>query len=168
LTALACATGVAALVLVRAEGVAVRFEGRAAIVALAVLAIALARGWPRAVPAPILVLGGMYATQLVVDDVSLDPSAAVVAAGLLVTAELSYWSLDERDRVVGEAGEGARRLAYVAAIGALAAVVSLALLTLADAIRAQGLALDLLGALAAAAAVVGAWALARRGVETER
>lgn len=140
-----------------------RFEGRAAIVALVLLAVALARGWPRAVPAPILLLGGMYATQLVVDDAALDPSAAVVAAGLLMTAELSYWSLEERGLVTAESGEGTRRLAYVAGLGVGAVVVSLALLALADAIRARGLAVDLLGALAAAAALVGAWSLARHG-----
>jgi hypothetical protein len=113
------------------------------------------------VPASILVLGGMYATQLVVDDAVVDVSAAAVAAGLLVTAELAYWSLEERERVATEGGESARRLAYVAGLGAAAAVVSLALLTLADAFRAQGLAVDLLGILAAGAAVVGAWALVR-------
>jgi hypothetical protein len=140
----------------------VRFEARATVVALAILAVALVRGWPRAVPAPILVLGAVYSVQLVTDDAAIDASAAAVAAGLLVSAELAYWSLEERERIPAEDGEGARRLAYVAGLGVGAVVVSLALLTLADAVRAQGLAVDLLGVLAAGAAVAGAWALARR------
>ncbi|GIU95561.1 MAG: hypothetical protein KatS3mg012_2018 [Gaiellaceae bacterium] len=148
--------------LARAEGVESRFHGRVAIVALIALAVVLVRGWARAVPAPVVVLGGMYAAQLVVDDAPLDAGAAVVAAGLLVTAELSYWSLEERERVEAEAGEGWRRLAYVAALGAGAVVTSLALLALAGAVRAAGLAVDLLGIVAAAAAIVGVWALARR------
>lgn len=145
----------------REEGIALRFEARAAIVAVALLLVALARGWPRLVPAPIVVLGAVYAAQLVADDAALDASAAVVAAGLLLTAELAYWSLDERRRVPAEAGEVARRIAYVAALGASALVVTLALLTLADAVRVRGLAVDLLGIVAAVAAVAGVWALAR-------
>jgi len=136
-------------------------EVRAGAIALALLAAALVRGWPRLVPAPILVLGGMYGAQLAVDDAALDPSAAAVAAGLLVTAELAYWSLDERERIAAEPGTNARRVAYVAALGASAVLASLVLLTLADAFRARGLAVDLLGAVAAVGAVLGVWLLAR-------
>lgn len=145
-----------------------RFEGRALAVALVVLGAVLVRGWPRAVPAPILLLGATYAVQLVTDDAAIDVSAAAVAAGLLVCAELAYWSLDERQHMPAERGEGARRLAYVTGLGVVAVIVSLVLLTLADAFRAQGLAVDLLGVLAAGAAVAGAWALARRGAPTSR
>lgn len=136
-------------------------ETRTAGIALVLLTVLLVRGWPRLVPVPVLLLGGLYAARLVADEPSLDAGAAAVAAGLLLAAELAYWSLDERRSVPAEAGEGARRLAYVAALGAVAVVVSLALLTLADLFRAQGLAVDLLGILAAAALVTGAWLLAR-------
>ncbi|MFO7572131.1 MAG: hypothetical protein R6W48_05950 [Gaiellaceae bacterium] len=132
-----------------------------ALIAIALLIVALARGWPRLVPAPILALGGIYGAQLVVDDAVLDPGAAAVAAGLLLTAELAYWSLEERERIRSETGEAIRRLAYLAALGATAVFSSLVLLALADAFRARGLAIDLLGALAVGAAVVGVWLLAR-------
>ncbi|HSJ93503.1 MAG TPA: hypothetical protein VK896_05650 [Gaiellaceae bacterium] len=125
------------------------------------LAVVLVRGWPRLVPLPIIALGGVYVAQLAVDDAVLDPSAAAVGAGLLVAAELAYWSLDERERIPAEPGTNARRLAYVAGLGAMAILVGLVLLTLADAFRARGLAIDLLGAVAAVSAVVGVWILAR-------
>jgi hypothetical protein len=159
---------VAALVVTRAEGVAVRFEWRLGGVALVLLVAILVRGWPRLLPLPVLLLGGMYGTQLVVDEAAIDTGAAAVAAGLLLTAELAYWSLDERVHVPAEAGDASRRVVYVALLGAGAVVVSLALLTLADAFRAQGLAIDLLGAVAAGVAVAGAWALARRGPQASR
>lgn len=157
---MACATGVAAMLLLRADG-PTGAEMRIAGLALVVLAVVLVRGWARVVPAPVVALGALYAARLALDEPTLDASAAAIAAGLLLTTELAYWSLDERERIPSEDGEGARRLAHVAALGAATVVVSLALLALADAFRARGLAIDLLGALAAGAAVVGAWALAR-------
>ena len=65
-------------------------------------------------------------------------------------AELAYWSLDERSRGAGDPGEGLRRAAFVALLGGRARSSSRALLlALVDAVRARGLALDLVGAIAA-------------------
>ena len=69
----------------------------------------------------------------------------------MLTAELAYWSLDERNRVRGDTGDGLRRAAQVALGGVAAIVVAGGLLVLVDAVRTRGLALDLLGALAAVA-----------------
>lgn len=123
---------------------------RAAALALLVLVAALVHDWPRLVPLPLLALGGLYAVQLRVDAAPLDPAAAGVAAGLLVTAELAYWSLEEREGFHAEAGERLRRTARIAALGLAALLVAWGLLVLADAVRARGLALDLAGATAAA------------------
>ena len=79
---------------------------------------------------------------------STSPRRAV-AAGLLLCTELGYWSLEERTRWLGEVGDGLRRAAFVALLGVAAFLVATTLLALVDAVRARGLALDLLGALAA-------------------
>ena len=63
------------------------------------LAAILVVGMPSLVPAPFVLVGGLYAAQLAVDDVPLDVAAPAFAAGLLVGAELAYWSLDERERL---------------------------------------------------------------------
>jgi hypothetical protein len=81
-----------------------------------------------------------------------------------VTAELGYWSLEEREDVHVGPGEQLRRLAVVAGLGLAALVTSAALLALADAVDAGGLAVDLLGAAAAAAALLIVVLFARRGV----
>jgi len=103
----------------------------------------------------------VYAAQLAVDDVPLDVAAPAFAAGLLVGAELAYWSLDERMRLEGEPGDDLRRLAYVAALGVGTLLVSSVLLVLADALRTRGLGIDLLGAAAAALALLAVIVFAR-------
>ncbi|HET7743141.1 MAG TPA: hypothetical protein VFK76_00195 [Gaiellaceae bacterium] len=109
-------------------------------------------------------LGALYATQLRVDDAQLDGSAAVFAAGLVVTAELGYWSLEERVRIATERGESLRRVVYVALLGVGSALVAEVLLVLADAVHANGLGADLAGAAAAALVLVTIAVLARSHV----
>jgi hypothetical protein len=127
---------------------------RVAIVALLVLvaALVLAQAW--LVAASLLLLGGVYGMQLAVDDAPLDLAVAVFAGGVLVTAELAYWSLEARERVKGETGDSVQRLAFVGFLGVAAAVIATVLLGLVDTVRARGLAVDLLGAMAAAAVLL--------------
>jgi len=139
-----------------------RIGVRTGAVAVVALLAALVLGWPRLVPLSLVLLGGAYALYLAVDDAPLDAAASVFAAGLLVTAELAYWSLEERDAVPAERGEGLRRLGIVAALGACALVSSGGLLALADVARTRGLAVDLFGAAAAAVTLVSLALLARR------
>jgi hypothetical protein len=125
--------------------------------------VALVLGWTAFVPVALGALGIWYGLQLAVDDAPLDLAAPLVAAGLVVTAELAYWSLEERERVEGERGAALRRLSYVAALAFGTFVVSGLLVALVDGVRPGGLAIDLLGAAAAAAALVAiALAAARR------
>lgn len=118
--------------------------------------------WAPLVPISIAMIGGLYGVQLAVDDVALDGVAAIVAAGLLVTAELAYWSLEERERVKLEPGESLRRLAFVALLGLGALAVAALLLALVDAAGTSGLAVDLAGAAAAATALIAIVLAARR------
>jgi len=134
---------------------------RLAILSLLVLLAALVLGWAPLLPAALVVLGALYATQLRVDDTALDGSAAVFAAGLIVTAELGYWSLEERERIEADRGEPLRRLAFVALLGVGSLLVAAAGLALSAVVRACGIAVDFVGAAAAAAALVGIAVFAR-------
>jgi len=135
---------------------------RVVLVALLVLVAALVLEWAPLLPASLALLGGVYAAQLYADDARLDGAAPLVAAGLYVTAELGYWSLEERERVEAAPGEGLRRLAIVTLLGLVALVVAATLLALADIVRTRGLAVDILGAAAAAAALLAVVLLTRR------
>ena len=166
--AVGCAVALAALPLARADEEVVFEAGyRVAAFALLALVAALVLEQPWLIPVSLVSLGGLYGVQLAVDDVALDSAAALVAAGLLVTAELAYWSLEERERVKDEPGESLRRLAFVALFGLGALVVSALLLGLVDAVGTAGLAVDLVGAAAAAAALL-AVVLAARARERDR
>lgn len=156
------AVALCAFSLARGSDLVVRIGVRGAGVAVLALAVALVLGWPRLVSVALVVLGGVYALYLGVDDPPLDVSAPVFAASLLVIAELAYWSLDERQHVHAERGEALRRAAIVATLGVAALVLCGALLALADAARTRGLAVDLLGAAAAVAVLLSLAGLARR------
>jgi hypothetical protein len=126
---------------------------------LLVAALVLER--PSLVPAAALLVGGLYGAQLAIAGEPLDVLAPVVAAGLLLAVELAYWSIEERVRWEGDPGDGARRAALVALAGAGAFLVAALLLVLVDAVRARGLALDLVGAAAAAAVLLTVLAVGR-------
>lgn len=130
------------------------FAARVAAVAFVALVAGIVRGWTWLVPAAIALAGGSYAVELAIDDAPLDVGVPVVTVGLLLAAELAHWSLDERIRVPGDPGQGLRRAALVALAAAGALVVASALLALVDEVRGRGLALDVVGVLAAVAVVV--------------
>ena len=93
---------------------------------------------------------------------TLDTLAPLLAAGLLLAAELAYWSLEERQNVRTEAREQLRRLAVVAALALGSLFVGAVLLAVADVARTRGLAVDLVGAAAAAGALLLLVLVARR------
>ncbi|HEX4747202.1 MAG TPA: hypothetical protein VFU99_10010 [Gaiellaceae bacterium] len=134
---------------------------RAGAVALVALVAALVLGWSSLIPASVAIAGGLYAAELAISDSRVDVAAPAIAAGLFLCAELGYWSLDERHRWSADPGDGLRRTAFVALLGVAAFVVAAVLLALVDAVRARGLAFDLVGAAAAAAAVAALLAAAR-------
>lgn len=135
---------------------------RTSALALVFLVAALVLGWSPLVPAALVLLGATYATHLAVDDAALDVRAPLFAAGLLLSAELAYWSLEERERIRAEPGEGLRRLGFVMLLGLGSIAVGGMLLAAADIARTRGLAIDLLGAAAAASALLVVVLVARR------
>jgi fucose 4-O-acetylase-like acetyltransferase len=158
----ACLVALAALPLARASDDAIGLGVRAAAAAFVALVAALVLEWTPLVPTALVLVGGLYAAQLAIDDAALDTTSPAFAAGLLITAELAYWSLEERDHIQGEPGAGLRRAAFVATLGVATLLVASVLLAVADAVRTKGLAVDLFGAIAAAAALL-AIALFARG-----
>jgi hypothetical protein len=118
-------------------------------VAFVALVAGIVLGWAPLISAAAALAGGLYAAELAIADAPLDVAVPAVAAGLLLCTELGYWSLEERTRWLGEGGASLRRAAVVALLGAAAFLVAATLLALVDAVRARGLALDLIGALAA-------------------
>ena len=122
--------------------------------ALVALLAGIVHGWHGLVPVAISIVAGGYAAELALDDGPLDVAAPAVAVACFLAAELAYWSLDERSHVVGDPGEGFRRAALLAGGGLAIFVVAGVLLVLADEVRARGVALDLVGALAAVGVLV--------------
>lgn len=135
---------------------------RVAAVAFVALVAALVLGRPSLVPVAVALVGGVYALELAIDDAPLDVATPVLAVGLLLAAELAYWSLDERERAVGDPGDGLRRAVYAALLGVAALLVAGVLLALVDEVRARGLALDLVGTLAVVTVFVTVLVTARR------
>jgi hypothetical protein len=131
-------------------------------IALLALLITVVHAWTSLLVASLGVLGGYYGLQLAVDDRPIDAALPLVAAGLLLTAELAYWSLEEREPVEGDPGDGLRRLVFVGGLAVASFVLSALLLVLADVVQGGGLALDLAGTAAAAAVVLTVVLLARR------
>jgi hypothetical protein len=139
---------------------------RVAIAAVLVLLAALVLARPALVPASLVLLGALYGGQLAYDDALLDVAVAGFAAGVLVTAELAYWSLEARERLKAEPGAELGRLAMLALHGIGALLVAGTLLALVDALRTRGgLAIDLVGVVAAVAALAAVVVLARRQAE---
>ena len=137
------------------------FGVRVGAVALLALVAGIVLGWSPLIPLAAVLAGGLYGVELAIADAPLDAAAAGVAAALLLCTELAYWSGEERTRWLGDAGDGMRRVAVVALLGVGAFFVSASLLALVDAVRARGLALDLLGALAAVTVLATVFAVAR-------
>jgi hypothetical protein len=119
-------------------------------------------GWPSLIPVSLVLVGGMYGAQLALDDAPLDAAAPLFAAVAFLVVELGYWSIEESEGAKGEPGNSLRRVALVAAMGLCALVVGSLLLALVDLIRAGGLAVDLVGAAAAAAVLAAVVLLARQ------
>ena len=152
---------VAGVPLARGHGAFEEADVRVAAIAFVALIAAIVQGWAWLVPASIALIGGSYAAELAIDDVPLDAAAPIVAVGLLVAAELAYWSLDERNRATGDAGQDLRRTALVALGAAGTLLLGVVLLALVDEVRARGLALDVGGVVAAAAVLITVAAIAR-------
>jgi hypothetical protein len=119
-------------------------------------------GWHGLIPFAVALAGGTYGAELAVSDAPLDLATPAIAGALFLAVELAYWSLDEYERIPGDPGDGLRRATVVALLGVMAFVVAAVLLALADEVRARGIAVDIAGAAAAAAAFATVVLLATR------
>jgi hypothetical protein len=137
---------------------------RVTAVAVVVLVAAVVLEWSSLVPVVLFGIGGAYATRLALDDPPLDVRVAAVGGLLYLAAELAYWSLEKDDAVAGEPGAVWRRVSVVIAFAVGALVLTAFPLALLDVVQARGLAVDLIGAAAAAGALL-VLALAARRVE---
>ena len=119
------------------------------------------------VRAPVLVapaaaaLGAAYAVARAIDGGAPDLQAPLVGVALLITCELAYWAHELRMTAPDEPGARARRLAWLATLGVVSLLPGVALLGLADLVRIEGIAVEAVGTLSAAALVLGLVLVAR-------
>ena len=114
-----------------------------------VLVLGAAIGQTIAIAVGMVILGGGYALHLVLDEPALDARAALVAAGLLLAAELGCWSIELRSEVTREPGRHLRRLTAEVALCLGGLLVSALVLAAADLGHVRGVAVELAGAVAA-------------------
>jgi hypothetical protein len=88
-----------------------------ALAAVGVLAVALRRRRPAAIPLAVLLLGAAYGVAVAAQDPAFDAASVLVASLLLVVAELGFWSLELATPVRYEPEILTRRLVLVAALG---------------------------------------------------
>jgi hypothetical protein len=157
------ATVLAASPLLRGEGHELLLLA-AGVVALLVLCAGLAARWSAALALGVALLGAEHAVRLSIGSGAVDPWTPLYAAGFLLTAELAWWSVEPRVPAWAEHGTAVRRLATAAAAcaggGALSALAVLA----SEAPLGGGVALELVGVVAAAAALAVVAAVARSRV----
>jgi hypothetical protein len=126
------------------------------------LVVGLALGRSAAVPWAIAGLGVAYAATLEGDE--LDGRVPLYAAGLLITAELAYWSLRLRRAARDEPGMGLRRVIGLLVAATVALVAGTMLVAVAQIPLRGGLAVEAIGIVAAIGAISTLLLAARRGL----
>ena len=127
------------------------------LLAAVLLVVAIATRWAALVPLVLVALVAEYAFVLVTRSEAVDAGAPLYAAGLLLLAEVAYWSL-EPAAGAPDRGLFARRVATTAALALGGLAVATFVLVVAALPVAGGLALEALGIAAAAGALgVVAW-----------
>jgi hypothetical protein len=119
--------------------------------ALAVLGASLAAGWASGIAWTLALVGAAYAAALAARGAdSVDAAAPLVGAGLLLLAELAYWSVELRGPGYEERRVVARRLGALTALAFLSVVLGAFVVVLTAAPLGGGLAWDAVGVAAAA------------------
>jgi hypothetical protein len=131
------------------------------------LAAGLAARWGAALAAGIAFLGAEQALGLATGPSSVDPWTPVYAAGLLLAAELAWWSIEPRVPAWSEPVVPLRRLGVIVLMCALGAVLAAMVVLAAGAPLEGGVSLELVGVLAAFGAVAVVAALAHRHAASE-
>jgi hypothetical protein len=132
--------------------------------ALVTLLLGLVARWSAALAVGIALLGAQQALRLALGPDALDSWTPVSAGALLLAAELAWWSIEPRVPAWAQPGLASRRLAAVLLGCGAASLVSGAVLVVSGAQVGGGFAMELVGVLAATAALaVVAW-VTRRAV----
>jgi hypothetical protein len=153
--------GVLADVLLRARAIDDWGLVPAAAVGTLALLVALAAGG-RGLGVALFLGGAVYVSFVVSDENHVEATAPLVAVLLLLCAELTAWSLDERRRMRADESLAWRRGAAVGALALAGLTVSVLVVGLSAVPASHGLAWTVAGAAAAvAAAGTGIW-VARR------
>lgn len=126
--------------------------------------MALLGGWAALLPWPVVLLGGAYVASLELraDDSTIDAAAPLFGAGLLLLAELAYWSLELRGPGREERRLIARRAAALVGLALLSLLLGTLVVTVTAVPLGGGAAWDAVGVAAAAAALALIVHLARR------
>ena len=124
----------------------------AALPGIVALALALVSGWPAPVPLAVVSLGASYAVSLH-GHRAIDGRAPLVGAGLVLVAELAYWSLEQQSAVGEESGLQLRRALSILATTFGSAVVAAILLAATSVPLGGSVTWDAFGLAAAAGAV---------------
>lgn len=125
--------------------------------AILLLLVALTAGRTAPIPFALLLLGAIYA----IPDGDRAIAAPIYGGGLLLTAELAYWSLDERVRRRVQAGVATPRLLAILAVAAAAIPSGALVLIAAEADVSRSPVLTATGAAAIVACIGLLTALAR-------
>lgn len=128
----------------------------------AMLAWVLVRAEDELLPWALLCLGAAYAVGVIVRGSKVDEAAPLVAAGMLLCAELASWSIGERHRVAAERAVVVLRARAVVTLVAAGLAAAALVVGLSAAPGGAGFGWTLLGAAAAVLAVGVAARLARR------
>ena len=121
--------------------------------AVGVLTAALVLRLAAAIPVAIALLASPYVAVLAFEGEGLDTAAPALAGGLYLVAELAYWSLELRSHIADEPGTYLRRAAVLAGLVLLTIALGTGVLVLVEVVAARGLAIDVLGAVAAIGAI---------------
>jgi len=125
------------------------------------LSLGLAARWGAALALGVVLLGAEQALRLELGPGTVDPWTPLYAAGLLLTAELAWWSIEPRVPAWSDTAVVLRRLGAITGVCVVAAVVAALIVLAAGAPFRGGLGLELVGVVAAVAAVAVVAGLAR-------
>jgi hypothetical protein len=130
------------------------------IAAVVLLALALLAGWAWLIPWPLVLLGAAYALEL--GDAPVDQLAPVYAGAFIGVAELAYWSLELRGRAQDLERLTERRAGLIVALAVFAVALGGLVLAATSLRLGSGVALDVVGVLAAVGVVFAIALVARR------
>jgi hypothetical protein len=154
-----CATGTGAAIVLQADSRQWLILPICA-TAVVLLALGLLAGLAWLLPWPLVLLGAAYALELA--DAPVDQWAPVYAGAFVAVAELAYWSLELRGRAEDLERLTERRAGLIVALAVLAVALGGLVLAATSLRLGSGVGLDVVGVLAAVAAVFAIALVARR------